>query len=87
MNFKLSLKQRLINALEIAGRKRVRHELMAMSDHQLNDMGFSRKKLQQGVKAWPWRETAATVEILRNDSNIAFSTDEKESQRDFPRAA
>jgi uncharacterized protein YjiS (DUF1127 family) len=37
------------------GRNRLRHQLLSSSDRILEDMGFSRELLLQGVSAWPWR--------------------------------
>lgn len=42
------------------GKARVRRQLLAMSDKQLEDFGFARHLLLQGVSAWPWRERDAT---------------------------
>ncbi|MBX2879629.1 MAG: hypothetical protein KTR32_06845 [Granulosicoccus sp.] len=37
------------------GRSRARRALLGYDDRLLNDAGFSRFKLEQGVHAWPWR--------------------------------
>ncbi len=38
-------------------RTRVREALLQSSDRMLEDAGFSRELIEQGVQAWPWRET------------------------------
>lgn len=43
------------------GQQRVRNELLAMSDRQLTDLGYSRELLRQGVDYWPWRLEKAVV--------------------------
>lgn len=37
------------------GRQQARRILLNQSDHTLKDLGISRAKLEQGVKAWPWK--------------------------------
>ena len=74
---------------DIGGRRRSRRELLATSDRQLADMGFSRKLLEQGVKAWPWRvaldsprefsATSATVVELAADRS-RFAEDQQMNQ-------
>jgi len=41
--------------LIIRGRKVARVVLLDKSDRELEDMGFSRELLQQGISQWPWR--------------------------------
>lgn len=36
-------------------KSRLRQQLLGMSDRQLQDFGFSRAMLIEGVSAWPWR--------------------------------
>lgn len=43
------------------GHARARGELLQLSDHILDDIGISRRLLEQGVDAWPWREDGATA--------------------------
>lgn len=38
-------------------RERMRGELLTLSDHALQDAGFSRELLLEGVRAWPWQAT------------------------------
>lgn len=37
------------------GKKRALEVLLNTSDRMLEDAGFSRELLEQGVKAWPWK--------------------------------
>ena len=50
-----SIKNALVKASEHNGKVRARQELLRMSDRQLEDFGFSKVLLMDGVKAWPWR--------------------------------
>jgi len=36
-------------------RSRVRQRLLRMDDRRLEDIGYSRALLEDGVRAWPWR--------------------------------
>ena len=38
-----------------SSKSRLRIQLLGMTDRQLEDFGFSRDSLQQGISAWPWR--------------------------------
>jgi uncharacterized protein YjiS (DUF1127 family) len=57
------------------GRNRLRSQLLSCSDHVLEDMGFSRELLLQGVSAWPWR-----LDGEQNEAKVysIFSKHEKE---------
>ena len=39
-----------------ASRSRARRDLLGRSDRFLSDNGFSRKLLESGAHAWPWRD-------------------------------
>ena len=41
-------------------RGEARRNLLARSDRELADMGVSRALLEDGIAAWPWRETAGS---------------------------
>lgn len=49
------IKSLLLDSLRNFGRNRLRSRLLGSSDRVLQDMGFSRELLLQGVEAWPWR--------------------------------
>lgn len=57
------------------GHNRLRIQLLGSSDRLLEDMGFSRELLLQGVSAWPWR-----VDGEHNEARIysIFNEYEKE---------
>jgi len=38
---------------------KTRTQLMQMTDWQLEDVGISRRLLNQGIGSWPWREDAS----------------------------
>jgi len=40
---------------ELAAKKQTRDYLLSLSDRLLEDAGFSRPLLEQGLNAWPWR--------------------------------
>ena len=58
MSFFNNFKNAIIKASEHNGKVRARQELLRMSDRQLEDFGFSKALLIDGVKAWPWRTDA-----------------------------
>lgn len=49
------VKQVFLEAAMRSSKSRVRLQLLGMSDRQLNDYGFSRDALMEGISAWPWR--------------------------------
>ena len=55
-----SIKSLIQRAIVHFGRVRLRNHLLGCSDHVLEDIGFSRHLLEQGVDAWPWRVTMET---------------------------
>jgi len=57
MNFSNLIKS-ISNAFVVTGYARTASELMSFSDKQLSDLGISRKLLEQGASAYPWREAA-----------------------------
>jgi uncharacterized protein YjiS (DUF1127 family) len=50
-----SVKAAFANAAMRSSKSRLRLQLLGMSDRQLQDFGFSRDSLQEGISAWPWR--------------------------------
>lgn len=50
--------KKIAAVFEVSARARVARELLALSDKQLMDLGFSRAKLRQGVSAHPWKMDA-----------------------------
>ena len=51
-------------------------DLLAKSDRQLTDLGFSRELLEQGVKAWPWLTKPASP----HQASVFASVDATASQ-------
>lgn len=66
----MSIFSNIKNAFVVAsvhnGKVRARRELLAMSDRQLADFGFSRELLLEGVSAWPWRVEEDAPEVVRS---------------------
>lgn len=44
---------------EIRARQLVRSQLQEMPDYLLEDLGFDRAAVAEGLDAWPWRKAAA----------------------------
>lgn len=66
---------------DTAARRRARRTLLRMNDRLLADMGVSRERLEQGVKAWPWRveadsagESTMTTSAVAPDAYRSRST-------------
>ena len=66
------IKNRIKKALLVSGYSRTAKELLKLSDRQLDDIGFSRALLKQGVSAYPWREEEITHLMTDNVTNIDF---------------
>ena len=52
-----NLLKSITHSLEIAGRARTLTHSQTLSDRTLDDLGFSRALMSQGVSAWPWKYT------------------------------
>lgn len=50
-----NIKEVLVNVATHNTKSRLRQQLLGMSDRQLEDFGFSRALIIEGVSAWPWR--------------------------------
>lgn len=50
-----SIKEVFVNIAMHHTKSRLRQQLLGMSDRQLQDFGFSRELIIEGVSAWPWR--------------------------------
>ena len=63
---------------EISAMKATQAYLLSLDDRMLEDAGFSRELLEQGIKAWPWRtlQDQPTVDQApsRKDLEHAAST-------------
>ena len=78
--------------MTLVGRTRACEVLLASSDRMLDDAGFSRKLLEQGVEAWPWRASDAEQKLpalnldalpKRNANKILQSCEENEFNRNM----
>lgn len=58
----------IFHALELVGRAKTLAHLETLSDHMLDDLGFSRALMRQGVSAWPWRKDQA-VNVTKTSTN------------------
>ena len=56
MSNKLTFLGRIRHALERSAELRARQYLLGLSDRHLDDLGLSRKLIEQGPDAWPWRK-------------------------------
>ena len=45
-------------------RSRLRQRLLRMDERRLEDIGYSRGLLEDGVRAWPWRLPADSIAAL-----------------------
>ena len=74
----------IFNALEMAGRAKTLAHLEGLSDRTLEDLGFSRALMSQGVQAWPWKaDTELAAETASTDSNeISAAIKELEAYND-----
>lgn len=71
-----TIKNAFIKASVHNGKVRARQELLRMSDRQLEDFGFSKVLLLDGVKAWPWRTDADS-----SDAMVATGAGQPEQSR------
>lgn len=77
MSFLSKLSSSVMNALELSGRSKTLSYLKTLSDANLEDLGFSRELMSQGLAAYPWKaqdfdnlatlnETRATSQEIKN---------------------
>ncbi|RVU85478.1 DUF1127 domain-containing protein [Leucothrix sargassi] len=64
MSFLSKLSERVSTAFELSGHSKVLAHLNTLSDTQLEDLGFSRQLMSQGVAAYPWKENGVSVSSL-----------------------
>ena len=62
------LKDVFAKAAMKSSNSRLRHQLLNMSDRQLEDFSFSRELLLEGVSAWPWRANSVADAVASNTS-------------------
>jgi len=77
MSFFSKLSSSIANAFELSGRSKTLAYLNTLGDSNLEDLGFSRELMNQGVSAYPWKaqdfdnlstltETRATSKEIRD---------------------
>ena len=76
--------EKLIQFFEQAAHQRVARELLKLTDKQLEDIGFSRQKLQQGAAAYPWRLDAPKLATVTRVETKAVTTANIPSQTEEP---
>lgn len=57
MRNKLTFLGPILNAFEHSAQRRAQDYLLGLSDRHLELMGLSRRLIEQGPDAWPWRQT------------------------------
>lgn len=65
-----NIRTRIEGVLLARARADARRRLLSMSDRNLEDIGISRKLLEQGVAAWPWRESELAVRAAERSSEL-----------------
>ena len=76
-----------LEARERAVKTRVRQRLLGFSDRQLEDMGFSRDQLAQGLKSWPWRATVETYGTTASQPRTPSTTAAQTNQYEHPESS
>lgn len=61
---------KLSKILENHAKRKTYDQLRQMSERQLIDCGYSPDLLNEGVKAWPWRELPESIPPLRFDQTL-----------------
>lgn len=72
MSFLTKLSSSIINAFELSAHSKTLAHLNTLGDSQLEDLGFSRQLMSQGVAAYPWKTQDVsglpTLTEVRSDS-------------------
>lgn len=74
----------IFHALEMAGRAKTLAHLEGLSDRTLDDLGFSRTLMSQGVSAWPWKsdQTINAQETFTDSNDINDAVQELSAYND-----
>jgi uncharacterized protein YjiS (DUF1127 family) len=75
-----SLSDIVVAAFEKSGRRKALAELNTMSDRTLEDLGFSRALLSQGIQSWPWK---SNMEGINNSPSQSKSNEIKAAIREL----
>ncbi len=94
MTFLKRIMNVLTDARERNAQKHTRRYLLGLSDRNLEDMGFSRELLEQGLNGWPWRTAEeplgvpglSTAMRQRNTDNGAQPANDDRGHRDIGQA-
>jgi uncharacterized protein YjiS (DUF1127 family) len=73
MSFLKNLKNSLSSTIESYGRYKTLSYLNNLGDRTLDDLGFSRALLSQGVDAWPWRTDEVRNAANRNQDSTSIT--------------
>ena len=84
MSILKKLTRSIFNALEMAGRAKTLAHLENLSDRTLEDLGFSRALMSQGVHAWPWKTDQSLTDqvALTNAAEINAAVEELNAYND-----
>lgn len=69
----------IIQNQQYRARKETLRILRSMPDKQLSDCGLSRDLIDEGLKAWPWRQVPENLHPLRLNQNAGVEEIQTES--------
>lgn len=73
-------------AAERAGKARAHQQLLRMSDWQLEEYGFSKALLLDGVKSWPWRTSTGAGELAEAVASESIDSQSAQSRSSINQA-
>jgi len=82
----VSFFSKIMEILRYRARKNALTQLQQMSNRQLKDCGISRALLDEGTRAWPWRETAESLAPLRFDPDSDTEVNRSDIDENLERA-
>jgi len=71
MSYFKTIKNALSSSIEAYGRRKTLNYLNTLSERTLDDLGFSRALLSQGVEGWPWRTEAISGPTTTNTQDTS----------------
>ena len=63
--------KKLARAIDGGNKRQILHYLNSLPADKLDTFGYSSALLEQGIKAWPWREDNQSSEIVKVEGLIA----------------